>query len=161
MGTIGKEIGKKLSVKELGYDKGTIASMVLANKDAPHFLARFIGTARGLRPYKDKESGDTRFGLIGEFRGTGANGNTLDGSTLYLPAYVNDMLVAVFGGEDVQAIRIAYDVYAEYNEKAATMYSFTVNDLLNESSAGIDEVMEAVSSLPMPDATPALPAPKK
>lgn len=158
---IGKEIGKKLSVASLGYDKPAILALVIANQTAPHFLARFVGTARGLRPYKDQQSGETRFGLIGEFRGTGANGETLDGSVLYLPSYVNDMLVAAFGGEDVTAIRIGFDVYAEYNEKSATSYSFTVNDLLNESSPGVDEVMEAVKALPMPEATPALPAPKK
>ncbi len=158
---IGKEIGKKLSVAELGYSKAVILALVIANQTQPHFLARFMGTARGIRPYKDKETGDQKFGLIGEFRGIGADGETLDGSVLYLPSYVNDMVVAAFGDEDVSSIRIAMDVYAEYNEKSATSYSFTVSDLLNESTPGVDEVAEAIKALPMPEATPALPAPKK
>lgn len=154
--TIGREIGRKLSVKELGYDKATILETVLADREANHFLGRFVGSVTGLKPYKVKEgdrAGETAYGLQGMFEATGGNGNTKDGSVLYLPGYVNDAIVSIFAAdEDVSSVKIAFDVYARYDADAATSYVFTVHDLLNTGSESVDEVKEAIKSLPMPSA---------
>lgn len=161
--TIGKEIGRKLSVKELGFDKKSILAHVLANTQENHFLARFVGVVTGLKPYKIKEgdrAGELAFGLMGQFEGNNADGEAKDGSVLYLPGYVNDAIVSIFqADETVSSVRIAYDVYAKYDEDAATSYVFTVNDLLNVGSQSVDEVKAEIKALPMPAKTPTLPAP--
>lgn len=163
--TIGKEIGRKLSVKELGFDKGSILKIVLANDSENHFLARFVGVVTGLKPYKIKEgerAGELAFGLMGQFEGSNADGESKDGSVLYLPGYVNDAIVSIFqADESVTSVRIAYDVYAKFDEDAATSYVFTVNDLLNVGSQSVDEVKAEIKALPMPGKTPALEAPKR
>ena len=151
--TIGREVGRKLSVRELGWDKATILQTVLSDQKAKHFLGRFVGSVTGLKPYKIKEgdrAGETAYGLQGMFEATG-NGETKDGSVLYLPGYVNDAIVSIFAtDESVSAVKIAYDVYASYDESAATSYVFTVHDLLNTGSDSVDEVKEAIKALPMP-----------
>ena len=157
---IGKEIGRKLSVRELGFDKGRILESVMANREENHFLARFVGVVTGIKPYKIKEgerAGEIAFGLMGQFEGQNSDGEAKDGSVLYLPGYVNDMVVSMFqSSEDIVSVRIAFDVYAKFDADAATSYVFTVNDLLNEGSQSVDEVKEAVKALPMPSKVPAL-----
>lgn len=159
--TIGREIGRKLSVAELGYDKEAIQKLVLANTGEKHFLARFVGTVTGLKPYKIKDgdrAGEIAFGLQGMFEGTGANGEIKDGSVCYLPGYVNDAIVAAFSasGDDDITVRLAIDVYAKYDKTSATSYTFTCNDLLNTGSESVDEVKAAIASLPMPSPVAAL-----
>ena len=148
---IGQEIGKKLSVAEFGFTKPVLQKLVLSDQESKHFLVRFTGAASAVRPYKDKESGETRFGLMGQFQGRTADGQEQNGSVLYLPSYVNDLVVAALSmGDDVVAVRIAFDVYATYSEKSATSYTFIANDLLNSSLAGVEEVNEQVRSMAMP-----------
>lgn len=160
--SIGREIGRKLSVGELGFDKGTILETVLANREEKHFLARFAGVVTGLKPYKIREgelAGETAFGLMGQFEATRNDGTTQDGSVLYLPGYVNDAIVAIFQSDDsVATIKIAMDVYASYDADAATSYVFTVNDLLNTGSEAVAEVNAEIKGLPLPKAVKALPA---
>lgn len=160
--TIGKEIGRKLSVRELGWDKATILKAVLSDQESKHFLGRFIGAVTGLKPYKIKEgerAGETAYGLMGQFNGQG-NDKNVDGSVLYLPGYVNDAIVAVFAADDeITSVKIAFDVYAHYDDSSATSYVFTVNDLLNTGSQTVDEVAQEIKALPMPSsATKMLPS---
>lgn len=154
--TIGREIGRKLSVKEMGFDKATILKAVLADENAKHFLARFVGVVTGVRPYKIKEgdnAGQIAYGLQGQFEGSDINGETKDGSVLYLPGYVNDAITSIFAADpEVSAVRIAFDVYAAFDADAATSYVFTVHDLLNTGSQTVDEVKAEIMALPLPSA---------
>lgn len=158
--SIGKEIGRKLSVGEMGFDKARILETVLANKTEKHFLCRFVGVVSSLKPYKIREgerAGETAFGLLGQFQATANDGATKDGSVLYLPGYVNDAIVAIFQMDDsISSVKIAFDVYAAYDADAATSYVFTVNDLLNTGSEGVAEVQEAIKGLPMPSPVKAI-----
>lgn len=162
--SIGKEIGRKLSVAALGWDKEEILKLVLSNTEEKHHLARFVGSVNGLKPYKIREgerAGEAAYGLLGAFEGTSSTGEVLDGSVLYLPGYVNDAIVAVFSAsDDIASIKIAMDVYASYDKTAATSYVFSVHDLLNVSNQSVDEVKAEIKALPMPKKTPALGAPK-
>lgn len=162
---IGSELGRKLSVKELGFDKETVLKLVLSDTSKKHFLVRFVGVATGLKPYKIKEgenAGQTAYGLMGTFEGdTGEVAKA--GTVLYLPGYAQDMVAnALSIGEDVQ-VRIAFDVYAKYDKDAATSYVFTVHDLLNNKDANVEAVKEQVKGLALPPRTAlaALEAPKK
>jgi len=151
---IGQELGSKLSVATFGWNKPAIQKVVLANQEERHFLARFVGVATGVKPYKIKEgdrAGEVDYGLQGMFEGYGPSGEVVNGSVLYLPKYVNDMVVSAFSAtDDVASIRIGFDVYATYQEAAATSYVFSVNDLLNEKPAGLEDVKSIVAALPMP-----------
>lgn len=160
MAEIGKEIGRKLSIKDMGYDKATILKMVLNNPDEKHFLVRFTGVANGVKPYKIKEgerAGEVAYGLLGAFEAINADGVSKDGSVCYLPGYVNDAIVAALqSSEDIVGVRVAIDVYARFDNDSATSYIFTANDLLNTGSETVAEVKEAIKALPLPSATPAL-----
>lgn len=163
---VGKAIGRKLSVNEFGFDKPTLQKLVLGDQEAQHFLARFVGVVTGLKPYKTKgdenRPPETAFGLMGSFEGTSVNGEVKEGAVLYLPSYVNDMVVAMLqADESIASIRIAFDVYASYEEKSATSYTFTVNDLLNDGSQSVEEVKSAITALPMPNAVLKIEAPAK
>lgn len=158
----GQSLSKKLSIKGLGYDKATILKLVLSDQNAEHFLARFVGVATQPKPYKIKEgerAGEIGFGLMGQFEGTSADGEVLTSAVCYLPEYATEMVLGALGaGEDVVSVKIAFDVYAIYDEKAATSYTFTVRDLLNQGAAGVDEVKAAITALPMPPKMLALPS---
>ncbi len=163
----GQEIGRKLSVGEMGWDKEAILKAVLAETGRQHFLARFVGVATGVKPYKIKEgdrAGETAFGIMGQFQGTNSDGEVMDGTTLYLPGYINDMVVnALSIGDDVVSVRVAFDIYAQYDAKSATSYVFTGRDLIGGQQAGVQEVNEQIKALALPSgpSVKALAAPEK
>lgn len=149
-GSVGQEIGGKLSVADFGWTKPNIQAAVLADRTKRVFLMRAIGVVTALKPYKDKESGETRYGSQGDFEIISGAGEVKKGTVLYLPSYVQGLIEGVMATQDAAAIRIAFDIYAEYNEKSATSYSFVAFDLLNEGSEGVDSVKSAVASLALP-----------
>lgn len=158
----GQALTKKLSLKGLGFDKATILKAVLSDQNAEHFLARFVGVCTAPKPYRVKEgdrAGEIAFGLMGQFEGTNSDGETITSAVCYLPEYATEMVLGALGsGEDIQSVKIAFDIYAVYDEKAATSYTFSVRDLLNAGAQGVDEVKAAITALPMPPKTLALPS---
>lgn len=154
---IGEEIGRKLSVKELGWSKAAIQKAVLNDQNAEVFLARFVGLATGTKEFRNQE-GEVGFGLIGNFEGTSADGEQKAGTVLYLPGYVQDQIVSVLHSNEDVGVQIGVDVYAHYEEDAATSYVFTARNLIKIENPALEAVKAQVSSLPMPPK--ALPAPK-
>lgn len=154
---IGQELGNKLSVKSFGWDKEVVLEAVIKDKENDIFLVRFGGVATGLRKYKVpekmiKDDGETSgFGLSGQFKGIGSDGQEKVGSVLYLPKYVHEMVEAALTmGDDVVGVRIGFDIYARYDNNSATSYVYVARDILNEGNASVDAVMETIMSLPMP-----------
>jgi len=162
-GAVGQEVGRKLSVGDMGYTKPVLQKLCIGDQESDHFLCRFVGVATGAKPYKIKEgdrAGETAFGIQGQFEGTNADGEVLSGTVLYLPGYLTDAVLSNFVDDMVQGVRIAYDVYARYDEKSATSYVFTGRDLINSTSQGVEEVKAQIQALPMPPRTLALAAPE-
>lgn len=156
----GMEIGRRISPKEMGFDKEAILKLVLSDTDSEHALYRVVGIATSLKPYKDKTEngiGDVKFGLMGQFEATSVDGEVKNGSALYLPGYVNDMIVAALSMEGTEAVRLAFDIYAKYEKSAATSYVFTARDLLNAGATSVQEIKAEISSLPAMPKTLALP----
>lgn len=166
-GTIGQEVGRKLSIKELGWDKASILQTVLAAQNDKHFLGRFVGTVTGLKPYRKQDVKDGEspvgYGLQGDFEGiSGKTGETVKGIVCYLPGYINDAITSIFAADAaVESVKIAYDVYAYYDDSAATSYVFSVHDLLNVGSESVAEVKEAIKALPLPSGSVPLALPKE
>ena len=158
----GQSLAKKLSLKGLGWDKASILRTVLSDETSEHFLARFVGVASQPKPYKIKEgdrAGEIAFGLMGQFEGTNADGEVLTSAVCYLPEYATEMVLgALSSGEDVINVKIAFDIYAVYDQDAATSYVFSVRDLLNAGAQGVDEVKATIQALPMPPKTLAIQA---
>lgn len=159
---VGKEVGAKLSVQSFGWNKPSIQEKVFADKENDLFLGRFGGVATGLRGYKNKnkenaDDPDTLYGLTGQFKGYHPDGQTtVSGTILYLPTYIHDMVAAALSMDDgVVGIRIGFDIYARYNERSATSYSFVANDLLNEGNPTVDGVAEVIEALALPGASEA------
>jgi hypothetical protein len=160
---IGQSIAKKLSIKGLGWDKAALLKLVMTETNSEHFICRIVGVATQPRPYKIKEGerqGQVGFGLIGQFEGTnGVTGETLTSAVCYLPEYATEMVLGALGSsDDVVSVNIAFDIYAAYDEKAATSYTFVVRDLLNQAPQGIVAVKNQLGALPMPPASLALPS---
>ncbi len=162
-GPIGQSLAKKLSVAGLGWDKPALQKLTLGDQTSEHHIARFVGVATAPKPYKVKEgdrAGETAFGLLGQFEGTNSHtGETINSAVCYLPEYATEMVIgALTSSDDVQSVKIAFDIYAVYSAKSATSYEFGVRDLLTQGSAGVDEVKAEIQALPMPPKTLALPS---
>jgi hypothetical protein len=153
---VGKEIGRKLSVAELGYDKPAIQQLVLADRENEIFIARFVGMANGLKPYVNQKN-ETQFGLLGAFEGTGRDGQIADGTLLYLPGYVQDAIAAALSSESDVSVEVAVDVYAYYDADAATSYVFVARNLIEVKNPVVEALKAKVSAMPLPS----LPAPAK
>lgn len=160
---IGSQIASKLSVQTYGWTKEKLVETVLANKEESIHLMRVLGSANGLKPYAGRQQPDGTMSeaghsFLGNFRTIGSNaapvspGETVNGAQLFLPKYIENMMSAALTGEDISAVEFAFDIYADYNPKAATMYSFSVRDLTGKSQSALDE-MEASLALPMPSTT--------
>lgn len=154
--TIGTEIGRKLSAKECGWDSTRILEAVLANKNSDIPLLRVIGMATGWSEYQsDYGDGES---LIGQFEATNTDGDVFNGSSLYLPAYIQDMVLANLKASGEGAgVQIALDIYARYEASAATKYIFVGRSLLAADTRAVDAIKAQLGSTPMP----ALPAPSK
>lgn len=148
---IGKEIGCKLLVKELGFDKKFILVYVFVNMQENYFFVCFVGVVIGLKFYKIKEGdcvGEFVFGFMGQFEGNNVDGEVKDGSVLYLFGYVNDVIVSIFQVDEmVLFVCIVYDVYVKYDEDVVMFYVFIVNDLLNVGLQFVDEVKVEIKVL--------------
>lgn len=156
----GMEIGRRITPKEMGFDKEAILKLVLGDTTSEHALYRVVGIATGLKPYKDKtenNSGEVKFGLIGQFEATTVDGEVKTGSSLYLPNYVNDMIVAALSMDGTEAVRLAFDVYVKYDSGSATSYVYSARDLLNTGSTSVAEIKAEIASLPAMPKTLALP----
>lgn len=164
--TTGKEIGGKLSVRDF-VEQEQIMAACLSNKSEDHFICRITGIASGLRAYqnkykRDENDSDKLFGLTGEFRSTGWNGETKDGNVLYLPANAHAAVEAKLTMDDVEGVRIGFDVYARYNEQSATKYTYVVRDVLEAENPTLAEIEKQLESVPLPTSSmKALSAPKK
>ena len=157
----GMEIGRRISPKEMGFDKEAILKLVLSDTAMEFALYRVVGIATSLKPYKDKTdsgNGEIKFGLMGQFEATSVDGEVKNGSALYLPSYVNDMVVSALSIEGTEAVRLAFDIYAKYEKSAATSYVFVARDLLNAGGQSVEEIKAEISSLPPMPKTLALPS---
>lgn len=157
--TPGELLGGKISAKEVGFSKANILQLVLNERTSDVFLFRVIGQATDLQAYKskfeDREEEEEGFGLLGQFEATTNSGEVFTGQTLYLPKFAQSMVVgAVKNGNNVG---VALDIYAAFDEEAATSYVFKVRSLLEPDRSAIDALKKSIGNTPMP----ALPAPKK
>lgn len=161
--TPGQEMARKLSVATLGWKKGEILKLVIADQENMHHLARFVGIASALKPYRNKQEGDRQgeimYGMVGQFEGTSSTGEVQNAPVLFLPGFMNEMVAAILTTGEVAEVRIACDVYAKFDEASATSYTFSVFDLINKGAESVAEVKAEIAALPMPSRVAALPAP--
>lgn len=151
---IGKIVGEKLSARAFVGSEQIMAAC-LSKQNEEHFICRFTGIATGLKPYqnaykRDESDNDKLFGLVGTFAGEGWNGEKLEGNVLYLPANAHALVEAALTMGDADAVKIGFDVYAVYNAKSATKYSFVVRDILQEENPTMAAIAEQVKDIPLP-----------
>jgi len=149
----------KITARDLGFDKPTIQELVFGNKETLIPLFRVIGVMTDKKSYVDSNSGDVGFGLKGQFEATNIhNGETFGAAVCYLPSMAANMVIAAFDmakEEDPKAnVRMAFDVFAKYDAKAATSYVFGVTPLTDPNR--IDALAELRTQA---GDLPALPAP--
>lgn len=149
---IGQELGRKISVKEFGWNKETILeALIKGDKTKDLFLMRVRGVVTDLKAYKSREKGDEGellegFGLRGQFiaQGRDVNGTVTDdlpGSVCYLPGYITDGIVAAMQSGDDVHVNVYMDIYARYDPKAsATSYVFIGRNLLPQDTTALDKL---------------------
>ena len=151
---IGKTVGEKLSCRSFVGPEQIMAAC-LSKQDDEHFVGRFTGIASGLKPYqnaykRDENDTDKLFGLVGVFQATGWDGTVKEGNVLYLPSNAHALVEAALTMGDVEGVKIAYDIYAVYNAKSATKYSFIVRDILQEENPTVAAIAEQIADIPLP-----------
>ena len=149
----GKELGSKLSAVSFGWTSTAILEAVLKSKDKDVPLYRIWGGANGLRKYESTfEKEGFGFGLSGQFKGVGSDlapdGSEKIGSVAYIPKYVHQMVEGALGMGDVEAVRIAFDIYARYDESLQGKYRYVAYDLINEGNPTVDAVEDALKDVP-------------
>ena len=164
---------KKLTVKEIGA-KPDLRAMIAANDKGERYpVARVVGIARKTKPYIDPKDGKESILFFGSFKGTNLQtGAEFMSGKAFFPGAIPDMLYGALGGETTE-VQFGFDIYAEFNETAATKYVYQVesliplaeNDSLRLLSDSISAPLPALpapaqGTLPAPEAAPAPEAPK-
>lgn len=134
----------KMSATGLGHDMASIKAIFAAeNAPARFFVGRIFGVANGVKEYVDKNSGEIRYGLKGEFGGISSRKET-DGiedarsKVCYLPDVAQQDVISKIAEVDPEtgkpnvkgSVEFAFDIYAVKRETAATGYVFDVDQLI-------------------------------
>lgn len=150
--TPGEEVGGKISASELGYDKDALTLMALNDKENEHFIFRVLGQANDVQEYtmpaRPGEEAQTGYGFVGSFEAQTRDGETVQGSVLYLPKVATAPLAAAIkSGNDV---RLALDIYIVYDKDSATSYVYVVRTLLPPDRSAIEEVQKMIGNTALP-----------
>lgn len=134
----------KMSATGLGHDKASIQAAFAADPTiARFFVGRIFGIANGVKEYVDKNSGEVRYGLKGEFGGISSLKESKDiadarSKICYLPDVAQQDVISKIADTDPttgavtakRSIEFAFDIYAVKRETAATGYVFDVDQLI-------------------------------
>ena len=149
------EIGllKKISLRTVYGGKTEILEAVMKDRSKKIPLMRVYGEAIGIRTAQSREAGDDgekikSTGLVGEIQAVNlATGEAFFSTVCWLPQMAVDLVAAQFSpDDDLQKISFAFDIGAQWDEKSATSYMFTVDPLLELTPT--DSMAKLTASLP-------------
>lgn len=144
---------KKISTRTVFGTKADVQKLVLEDQKSNHFLYRVYGEARGFvtgtSKFSDKDEPSEWQALAGEFEAVNNDGEVFDAAVCFLPAYVIGPIVERLKQEGVENVTFGFDIYAQYDEKAATSYIYLCEPLRRAGEeAAIDKMREGLKPLP-------------
>ncbi len=155
----------KMSATGLGHDMASIKAVFAGeNPPARFFVGRIFGIANGVKEYVDKNNGEVRFGLKGEFGGISSLKDTHDvadarSKMCYLPEVAQQDVISKIADVDPEtgkpsvkrSIEFAFDIYAVNRPSSSVGYVFDVDQLItvteNDPLANMFDKIE--KSLPL------------
>lgn len=136
----------KMSAVGLGFTQAMLQSLLIGEGAQERvFVGRVFGVANGVKEYADKNSGELRYGLKGEFGGISALKNDekmpiedARSKVCYLPDVAQQDVISKICEIDAEtgkpvaktSIEFAFDIYAVAKVGSATGYVFDVDQLI-------------------------------
>jgi hypothetical protein len=136
---------RKISARTVYGSKGAVLEAVFKDKTKPHPLYRIVGICTGTRTGQSIEGetdgaikrkpqpGDKMrdwTALLGNFEAVNAlTGEVFRSGVCFLPNYVADLVAGQLTG-DVDNVRFAFDITAQYAEESATSYVYAATPLI-------------------------------
>jgi hypothetical protein len=145
----------------VGYTKDRISEMCLADKKKEHKLFHVVGTA-AQAIVKPSDTFDGKESI--EFRGTFLaidveTGESYKSGKVYLPTIIEAELAAQV--QKNSAVRISLTVGAQYAQKSATSYGYTVESHGEEDNSAFDDLLALIPGIGNGHKQIAAPAKKK
>lgn len=124
---------KKISTRTVFGAKADVQKLVLDDQNSNHLLYRVYGEARGFvsgsSKFADKDEASGWQALAGEFEAVNRNGEVFNAAICFLPAYVIGPIVEKLKDDSDAIVTFGFDIYAKYDEKAATSYVYLAEPL--------------------------------
>lgn len=141
---------KKISAKTVYGGKAEIQKLVLSDQKKNHPLYRVFGQATGFvsgsSRFSDKDEPQSWNALAGDFEAINfENGEVFDAAICFLPNYVVTPIVEKLKSEGVESVEFAFDVFAQFDEKAATSYIYLAQAVRAEGvESPVDRMRQAL-----------------
>ena len=124
---------KKISTRTVFGVKADVLKLVLADQKTNQFLFRVYGEAMGhvsgSSRFTDKDEPSNWTALAGEFEAINRDGEVFNAAICFLPAYVTGPIVERLKEEGISKVLFGFDIYAAFDEKAATSYVYLAEPL--------------------------------
>ena len=150
---------KKISTRTVFGGKTEVQKLVLEDQSANHFLYRVYGEARGYvsgsSKFSDKDEPSEWQAIAGDFEAVNADGEIFGGAICFLPNYVIGPIIERLKMEGVESVQFGFDIFARYDEKAATSYIYLAEMLRRAGEESpIEKMREGFKALPGAKTTP-------
>lgn len=137
---------KKISTRTVYGSKADIQKLVLDDQKSNHLLYRVYGEAKGYvsgtSKFSDKDEPSGWTAIAGEFEAVSAkDGEVFNAAICFLPGYVTGPIVERLKSDDTEGVIFGFDIYAKYDEKAATSYVYLAEPLRRQGETSPLELM--------------------
>lgn len=124
---------KKISTRTVFGPKADVLKLVLDDQANNMFLYRVYGQARGYvsgtSRFSDRDEPSGWTALAGEFEAVNRDGEMFNAAICFLPQYVTGPMVEALKAEGNDGVEFGFDIFAKYDEKAATSYIYLAEPL--------------------------------
>lgn len=125
------QLVKRLATRTIFGSKADIQKLVLDDQKNNIHLYRIFGQATGYVSGKSKfqnpDGSDQAdwIGIAGDFEAMNAvTGECFQGVIAFLPTYIVQPIVEAVKNPEIDAVNIAFDVFAQYDSTSATSYIY-------------------------------------
>lgn len=147
------EIEVKL-VKNITHKTGGLEPRDLRAGSPALFMTRLTGVVETVKTFEDR-TGTMKTVFIGDFTANGADGTVSTSEKMFLFNALQEKLQGAWASGGEKAIEFSYDVFAIYNEKSATRYSYEAKPVTpTATNDRMHALMTKVNAVPLPTNKP-------
>lgn len=133
---------RKLTIKDMGVGKGEILKLVMSDKEKSHHIATIWGIAGDTKTGESDNGPWVRF--IGSFRGVTHDGKKFVAPGVHLPGAAEETVLGALK-TSAGSVEFAFDIFAKYDETAATAYVYEAVPLMdNDANDPTERLMRAI-----------------